>query len=1020
MKAVYVFQCLLVVSLVTLTAARAQQVGQSEREAMYYRYLKLQSLVKGGSVRPHWMADGSSFWYAEGDPDNTIIYKVDPEANTKEPLFDTDRVRRALTPLLGHEPPGQGLPFGHFTFVDGEKAVEFAVENRPFILRLDTYTISPARPLSVTEKNRMVPQNLPQKIFTSVRREMEVLSPDGRWFATLREHNLWLRSTSDASSVQLTTDGIEGYEWGYVGYPPSGWYGFPSAKWSADSSQLAVKKLDYRELAKIPLVNWLEPTPEVQWLPYAKAGEPMHRTELYVVDIRSKQQVRLDTGKKRDQYLLICGWRLDGSELLFLRVSRTFRKVELMAADPTTGATRVVLTETYKTFWSAPLGAGGRFFTLLKDGNRFLWMSERDEWKHLYLYDLDGTLIRRLTEGSFPVVKLVAVDEHLGWVYFTAHGDQQRPYDTHLYRVNLEGEGFTRLTEASGQHAIEFSPSKQFFLDTHSTIARPPVVELRSADGKLLRTLSKADIKALTELNWTPPEQFVVKAADGKTDLWGALYKPYDFDPNKKYPVVESIYGGPQTTYVPRTFGRRVSRQALAQLGFIVFIVDGRGTPERGKAFQDVGHGQYSNVIPDHVAALKQLAAQRPYMDLSRVGIYGHSRGGYNTIRALLLVPNVYHVGVASAPMTYWVRFHEAWMGLPQENKEGYEETSNLRWADNLKGKLLLVQGTSDNGALFSDTIKMVDALARAGKPYDLIVLPEAGHRLGRGARYVAEARRRYFQEHLKPVPTVEITRPVEGSFDPGGPMSLKAKASASADARVLRVEFLIDGVPIGVDSEPPYEFNWREAKKGRHVVTAKVYDSTGRMELSPPVTVHIGIQPPKWPVVTRSGDGAEELADGSMYLGSSDLDLIRDDTLGDQVVGIRFADIQILKGTEIKKAYLQFTVDEVSTEQTDLTIHAELADNAEAFRNVDHNITSRPKTSASVKWLPEPWNVDGERSEKQRTPDLSSLIQEVIAQPSWQAGNALVLIISGSGKRVAESYYYGDQQGTPVLYIEY
>jgi dipeptidyl aminopeptidase/acylaminoacyl peptidase len=675
---------------------------------MYYRYLNLQSLVKGGSVRPHWMADGSSFWYAEGDPDNTIIYKVDPEANTKEPLFDTNRVRRALTPLLGHEPPGQCLPFRNFTFVDGEKAVEFVVENQPFILRLDTYTISPARPLSVTEKNRMVG-------------EVEVLSPDGRWFVIVKEHNLWLRSTSDASSVQLTTDGIEGYEWGYVGLNPSGWYGFPLAKWSADSSQLAVKKLDYREVAKMPLVNWLEPTPEVQWLLYARAGEPMHRTELYVVDIRSKQQVRLDTGKEQDQWLGICGWRLDGSELLFLSINRTFRKVELMAADPTTGATRVVLTETYKTFWSAPLGEGGRFFTLLKDGNRFLWMSERDGWKHLYLYDLDGTLIRRLTEGSFPVVDLVAVDERLGWVYFTAHGDQQRPYDTHLYRVNLEGEGFTRLTEASGQHAIEFSPSKQFFLDTHSTIARPPAVDLRRADGTLLQTLSKANIDALKELKWDPPEEFVVKAVDGQTDLWGVLYKPYDFDPNKKYPVVESIYGGPQTTLVPRTFGRRVSRQALAQLGFIVFIVDGRGTPERGKAFQDVGHGQYSHVIPDHVSALKQLAAQRPYMDLSRVGIYGHSRGGGNTIRALLLVPDVYHVGVASAPKTDWNPFHEAWMGLPQENKEGYEEASNLRWAGNLKGKLLLVHGTSDPGTLFSGTIKMVDALARAGKPYEVV-----------------------------------------------------------------------------------------------------------------------------------------------------------------------------------------------------------------------------------------------------------------------------------------------------------
>ena len=740
----------LLLAMMSAAIACAGEPTPSEREAMYYRYLEFASYVKGGSIEPHWMADGSSFWYAEGAPDNTIIYKVDPEANTKEPLFDTVRLRQALTPLLGHEPAYQGLPFQEFTWITDEKAVEFTVENQSFILRLDTYTITPARLLSEAEQNRMIPQSLPPKIFPRGGLDREVLSPDGRWFATLKDHNLWLRSTSDGSSVQLTTDGVEGYEWGYLGFVEGegGW-----AEWSADSSQLTVEKVDYRKVARMPLVNWLKPMPEVQWVRFVRPGEPMPRTELYVVDIRSKQQVRLDTGKEQDQHCWIYGWRLDGSELLFFRMNRTLQKVELMAANPATGATRVVLTETHKTFWSALMGTDRTFFTLLKDGNRFLWMSEWDGWRHLYLYDLDGTLIRRLTEGSFPVVKLVAVDEHLRWVYFTAHGDQQRLYDTHLYRVNLEGEGFARLTEASGQHAVELSPSKQFFLDTHSTIARPPAVDLRRTDGTLLQTLSKANIDALKELKWRPPEQFVVKAADGKTDLWGVLYKPYDFDPKKKYPVVENIYGGPHVTYVRRTFGQQISCQALAQLGFIVFRVDGRGTPGRGKAFQDVGHRQMRYVIPDHVAALKQLAAQRPYMDLSRVGIYGGSRGGYFTIRAMLLAPDVYHVGVASAPAMDWLG--EWWSGLPQDNKEVLVEySSNLRWAGNLKGKLLLVHGAKDRSAIFSGTMKMVDALARAGKPYDLIVLPEAGHGLGRGERYAGyarEARRRYFQEHLRP-----------------------------------------------------------------------------------------------------------------------------------------------------------------------------------------------------------------------------------------------------------------------------
>jgi dipeptidyl aminopeptidase/acylaminoacyl peptidase len=718
---------------------RAQEGEQSEREAMYYRYLEFASYVKGGSIQPHWMADGSSFWYAEGSPANTVIWKVDPRANTKTRMFDTERLRQALSSVLGHEPPYQGLPFETFAFVDNsEQAVEFTVEDKEFILHLDTYTITPVPPLSEEEKSRLVPQ-----IVQTRPERMEVLSPDGRWFAGLKEYNLWLRSTFDGRSVQLTTDGIEDYG----GARSLLWHRGPWAAWAPNSLKLAALKSDVRKARKIPIVHWLMPEPEVEWA----RGPGV--VDLLVVDILSKRQVHVDTAQR----IQIVGWSPDGSELVFWRTNTTAQTMDLIAANPETGTTRVILTETRETFVASASFDVADVFTLLTGGKRFVWISERDGWKHLYLYNLDGTLIRRLTEGAFPVVRVIAVDEQAGWVYFTAHGDQQRPYDTHLYRVNLEGKNFTRLTEASGQHAIDFAPSKEFYLDTHSTVARPPTVELRRADGTLLQTLSRANIDALKEeLQWSPPEEFVVKAADGKTDLYGILYKPYDFDPNKKYPVIEHIYGRSNRTNVPRTFGMR-TRTSVVSLGFIVFMVDARGTPERGKAFNDAFYGNAARYrIPDHVAALKQVAAQRPYMDLNRVGIYGGSAGGYNTVRAMLLASDVYHVGIAAAgttgPRPGLSPGHQPYMGLPQNNKEGYEYADQLRWVGNLKGKLLLINGTSDVAADFGENMKLVEALIRAGKPFDMLVLPEQGHRpTGASRTYRREAIRRYFQDHLKP-----------------------------------------------------------------------------------------------------------------------------------------------------------------------------------------------------------------------------------------------------------------------------
>ncbi len=753
MKRAWLFMVVSCLAAIT-SFVRAQETTQSEREAMYRRYLDFASYVKGGSITPHWMADGNSFWYVEGAPANTVIYKVDPKANTKSHLFDSARLRKALTPLLGHEPPYQGLPFADFTFVDGEKAVKFSVEKKEFILQFDNYTITRAPVLSEAEKSRLVPRRLQDA--RGISAAEEVLSPDGRWFATLKDHNLWLRSTADGGEVQLTSDGVKDYEW------ILGWG--DTVKWSRDSSKLAVKKADHRRVPRIPLAHWLGSTEEVEWYPFArKPGLPITRVELFLIDIRSQKRVRVDTGEEPDQNIQLLEWLPDGTHLLFFGSRAYDPNLELVVADSTTGSTRPVLTEGHpvpvRRMFTRPFA-----FTLLEDGTRFLWVSQRAGWKHLYLYDLGGNLIRQLTKGELSVERVVVVDGKSGWVYFTAQSDPQRPYDIHLYRVSLEGKGFTRLTEAAGQHDIQFAPSGQFFIDRHSSVDRAPAVQLRSADGKLLQTLATVNVDALTGLNWKPPEEFLVKAADGKADLYGVLYKPYNFDPDKKYPVI--LYAGA----VVRTFtgnGERENQpvwpQAIAQLGFITFTVDVRDpmpSLSRGGEFDRVAAGTFGRYeVPDYAAALKGLAAERPYMDLSRVGVLGLSRGGYHAIRAMLQAPDVFHVGVAVAGITDSYGHPNFFaLGSPQSNKEAFEYASNLPLAGNLKGRLLLIHGTHDISVPFSHTMKMIDALTRAGKPYDLIILPGWDHwgdYSGRGnellERYRLEAIRRYFQGHLKP-----------------------------------------------------------------------------------------------------------------------------------------------------------------------------------------------------------------------------------------------------------------------------
>ena len=659
------------------TALQAQaprpQVAPPGREDIYRRTWDIRSTIKGGTLSARWMADGNSFWFAEDAPDRTVISKFDPATRTKTPLFDTPRLRAALTTLLGRELPYSGLPFETFSFVDRERAIRFTFEGEEFAMPLATYAIARVTPPSRQELAQSTPRVVRVPDMGPIVSEM--LSPDRRWLIGEKDFNVYIvRSTYDGREVPLTTDGVQYFEWRIGGYN----YVRPmSAKWSPDSSRVAVIKYDERDVVKIPLPHYLKQNDEVHLTPLSKAGTPIGFVHLFILDLQSRQQVKAQLPDDEERYLNPFGWLPDGSEFLFYRTSRDYRKVTLFGMHPRTGALRTILEETQPTFIRGIARTPVNPLTLIDGGKRFIYISERDGWDHMYLYNIDGTLIRRLTSGSFPVIQVVDVDLAGGWVYFTAHAEP-KAYDIHLYRVGLDGTGFKRLTEADGLHDVSISPSRAYFLDSHSSLSRPFSVDLRTTDGRLVQTMATADMTAFNAVGWKPPEEFIVKAADGKTDLYGTIHKPHDFDPGTKYPVVEHLYAGPLVPWVSRGFfaGRGRYNQMMAELGFIVVTIDGRGSTDRGKAFQDVVYGKFGQQeIPEHVAVLKQVASSRPYMDMSRVGVFGGSYGGYFTLRAMLTAPDVYHVGVAFAPVTVLddniAGYIEAYMDLPQNNRAG-------------------------------------------------------------------------------------------------------------------------------------------------------------------------------------------------------------------------------------------------------------------------------------------------------------------------------------------------------------
>ena len=688
-------------------------------------------LVKGGyAPNVTWLADGTGYVIAEKDSSTRQrnFYVVNPETGQKKVFIDRKTVLTAYQKCTGKK--RSKFPFISFKFSKDGKKIRFGSFSKGILI----YDIQSD---SMTQ--------FPKISWDGPSPE---LSPDWRKIAYTKSCDLYMTDISTKQEKRLTTGGSDELrngqpDWIY----PEELFQNQTFWWSPDSRKLAFLRFDEKNVIKYPILHQLKPAADLEEQFYPKAGGPNPIVTMHIVSIDSKKIVDADVGPSKDQYIISGKWLPDGSALSFQRLNRRQDKLELLFADPETGVAKVVLTDHDPYYFNI------NFDLTFLENKTFIWTSERSGWNEIYLYDWNGNLIKQLTDEQLPVKSIAAVDEHSGWVYFTGYTNYG--LDTHLFRVRMNGEDFTELTREQGVHRIKISPFGKYFFDTFSSLNTPLKTIFRRGDGSVINTVSTADASKLESLKLIPPELVKFKAADQKTDLFGIVFKPADFDSTKKYPLFVYVYGGPWAKLVHNTFQTSGYFQSFAQLGYIVFVMDNRGTTQRGKAFETATYLKCGQVDLDDQAAGVKYLTKRPYIDGKRVGITGSSYGGYMTCMALLKKPDVYQVGVAVSSVTDWKNYDtiytERYMQRPEDNPEGYKLGSALNYAGNLKGKLLLVHGTIDNNVHQSNTVQLIEKLIEAGKEFDLMFYPEQRHGIGGvSGMHLQKLRLEYFNKYLK------------------------------------------------------------------------------------------------------------------------------------------------------------------------------------------------------------------------------------------------------------------------------
>jgi len=721
------------------------------RHAEQFLSGNLSSHIQFADIEPHWFHQDNRFWYLGQGPAGKRFIQVDVARDTQAAAFDHARLAAALSRASGKTYRADALPFDAIEFVDDGSGLRFDIDDVHWQCRLDGYACTPE------------PRE-PQPVS---------LSPDGRHAAFVRDHNLYVRDTATGKVVQLTGDGEPENDYA----TPWPWLELmveqgvtdgadatqaPAVFWSPDSTRLVTYRMNTRDACHLESQQFV---PKDQLRPrtyryiYPLPGEPLPTARLVVFQLGpTVRRVEVDTPPLEVQSWgwgeLGFSWSADGRRVLYRYLGRGAKYIELREIDAASGQQRVLHREdAVGDYMVDPFSMQWR---LVDGGRQFVWTSERSGWNQLYLYDAaSGRQLRRLTEGDWVVREIVFVDDAQRQVYFLAAGVQagEDPYQTRLYRVPLDGGEMQLLTPEPANHQAFMSPDGKYFVDNYSRVDLPGGSVLRRAsDGRILRELERTDTHWLDAQGWTPPLPFKGKAADGKTDLYGLIVRPTHFDPARRYPVVEYIYTGPHNFFVPKTLARTMDLQATAELGFVVVMVDGRGTAKRSRDFHAFSYHNLGNVFEDHVAMLRQMAARHPWMDLDRVGIYGYSHGGYGSTHAFLQYPDFYKVCVSTSG-DHDARLDKAgWNELFQGYPVGkdYVEQANQQLVDRLKGHLLLIHGDIDGNVHPAETMRLVDALMSANKPFDMLLVPNMAHGdSGPHARYITQRRWNYLVRHL-------------------------------------------------------------------------------------------------------------------------------------------------------------------------------------------------------------------------------------------------------------------------------
>ena len=786
---------------------------------------KLNTLTYSTTISPHWIEGTDRFWYEWETSDGKSFYLIDPAQGTKTPIFDNDRIAAELTRLTKDPWDGQHLPIRGIRFIDEDTLqfeVETSQDQERDEVEDQTEVEQKQEEENGDNEAKAAKKQVfhfEYDVASRTIRQLEdwedpdnhpawaSVSPDGKTVVFARNHNLYMMTGEayqqildarrgkdgdeadeadeevEVEETQLSTDGEEHYSYADSDRGDTdtekaknkGKRKHASVSWAHESRHFAIIRRDQRQTGDLWVIHSVgNRRPELETYKYDMAGEKdITQREIRIYDLETGRMVTVDAKRFKDQQLGIWNarkfeysdsdkperelWLSDApGELHFWRQSRDRQRVEVCVADAATGEVRVLFEEELNTYVETqPLER-------LESGD-MLWWSERDGWAHLYRYGPDGAFKYRLTEGAWSVRQIVGVDEAGGVVYAMANAREpdEDPYYQHLYQVNLDGSGVQILDPGNFDHRVEMAESNRFFVDNYSRVNTMPSTALIATNGKKVLDLEEADLSQLVAAGYEFPEPYSVKAADRVTDLYGVMYKPFDFDPTKKYPIIEFVYPGPQTESVSKSFSTNRYETALAQFGFVVVTVGNRGGhPARSKWYHNYGYGNLRDYgLADKKVAIEQLVDRHEFIDQDRVGIYGHSGGGFMSTAAMLVYPDLFKVAVSSSGNhnndvynSFWSEKHHGIEEVLDEDGEvsfEYDIDKNSDLAGNLKGHLLLTTGDIDNNVHPAGTLRMAEALIKANKRFDFFMFPGQRHSYREMADYWFWLRAEYFVEHL-------------------------------------------------------------------------------------------------------------------------------------------------------------------------------------------------------------------------------------------------------------------------------